>query len=77
MKKTVAQDADVEDPEGNRIIDVAILREIISSHLVCCHCHHTVRLFEIERKGLPCKFAFHCSNENCDRQLSPHHLRFL
>lgn len=59
---------DIENPAGNRIIDIAILGDIISAHLVCRHCHSAVRLCEIDRKGLASTFSFHCNNKNCDRQ---------
>lgn len=64
----VVENIGVVDPEGNRIIDVGILSKTVSSHLMCSHCHHTVKFMEIERKGLASKFTFHCSNKHCDKQ---------
>ena len=66
----VAENVELDKPEGNRIIDVEILCDNIASNLVCRHCHHSVQLVEVVRKGLASTFAFHCSNCKCDRQPS-------
>ena len=72
----IDNDSDCEDQEqrledevtGNRIIDVEILSQNISTHLVCRYCSGSVYLCEIHRKGLKSQFAFMCTNKECDMQ---------
>ena len=59
-------------PVGNRIIDMTILSDNITSQLVCRFCHGTVSLFEVKRQGLDSEIAFHCSNNRCNGQLPFH-----
>ena len=42
----VAENVELDKPEGTRIIDVEILCDNIVSNLVCRHCHHSVQLVE-------------------------------
>ena len=58
--------------EGNRIIDLAILSENISSKLCCKFCSSNVTLIEVKRQGFDSELAFHCSNRRCNDQESFH-----
>ena len=57
-----------QDLHGYRLIDVDILNRYILPQLSCAFCHSKVSLFQVERRGLGCKFAFMCKNKKCDRQ---------
>ena len=59
-------------PVGNRIIDMTILSDNVTSQLVCRFCHGTVSLFEVKRQGLDSEIAFHCSNNRRSGQLPFH-----
>ena len=57
-----------QDLHGYRLIDVDILNHYILPQLSCAFGHSKVSLFQVERRGLGCKFAFMCKNKKCDRQ---------
>ena len=56
--------------EGNRITDMAILNERISSQLVCGFYHGSV--IELKKQGLDSELAFHCSSRQCNEHSSFH-----
>ncbi|GFN85806.1 hypothetical protein PoB_001231200 [Plakobranchus ocellatus] len=58
---------EAEEVSGNRIIDLKILHDNISTHLSCKYCHSTVKLVESNRQGLGSMLQFACSNLDCDQ----------
>ena len=61
-------DVDSEVCEGNRLIDVGVLKCSIESQLICRFGRSTVQLLELKQQGLASEFVFHCDNVKCNRQ---------
>lgn len=59
-----------QELEGNRVIDIRILSQNITSNLVCRYCHNTIQFLELKRQGLASDFVFHCLNTQCHEQTS-------